>query len=103
LRESRPARTLGPMRVPRDVREFALLRQDVEAVLQRCGVGTYDLLLIDLQGQWTRAVFPSQEEAEAAAADLGVPLHHGWDDDRLTRRMSKDDPWSEPSGQRRAL
>ena len=71
--------------------------------MQRCGLDTYDLILIDLQGDWTRGVFPSQEAAEAAAADLEVPLHHGWDDDRLTRRMNKNDPWNEPGGRRRGL
>lgn len=91
------------MRIPGELREFATLRPDVEAVLQRCGAATYDLILIDLEGDWTRAVFASQEEAEAAAADLGVPLHHGWDDDRLVRRMNKNDPWNEPGGHRRAL
>ena len=40
----------------------------VEAVLQRCGADTFDLVLIDLDGNWTRGVFPSQEAAQAVAA-----------------------------------
>ena len=91
------------MRIPGELRTFATLRPDVEAVLQRCGAGTYDLILIDLDGDWVRAVFPSQEEAESAADDLGVPLHQGWDDPRLARRMNTSDPWNEPGGHRRAL
>ena len=90
-------------RIPSELRAFATLRTDVEAVVQRCGASTYDLILIDLQGDWTRAVFPSKEAAEWAASDLGVRLHDGWDDDRLTRRMNKNDPWNQPGGTRRAL
>ncbi|MGH2572815.1 MAG: hypothetical protein ACRDGU_04955 [Actinomycetota bacterium] len=89
-------------RVPSDLRKFAMLRQGVEAVLQRCGLDTFDLLLIDVQGNWTRGVFPSKEIAEAVAGDLDVPLHHGWDD-RMARRMSRRDHWNEPGGQRRGL
>jgi hypothetical protein len=89
--------------VPGELREFATLQPDVEGVIQRCGLDTYDLLLIDLDGNWTRWVFPSEEAAESVAWDLGVPLHHGWDDDRLTRRMGKNDPWNEPGGRRRGL
>ena len=40
----------------------------------------------------------------AVAGDLGVRLHHGWqEDDRMARRMNKRDHWNEPDGQRRAL
>ena len=95
-----PARV--SVRIPGELRIFATLRPDVEAVVQRCGAGTFDLVLIDLDGNWTREVFASQEEAEAVAGELGVPLHHGWDDDRLTRRMGMNDPWNEPGGRRRA-
>jgi len=90
-------------RVSGELRSFATLRPDVEAVLQRCGTNTFDLLLIDLQGNWTREVYTSREEAEQVAGQLGVPLHHGWDDDRLTRRMGSNDPWNEPGGRRRGL
>jgi hypothetical protein len=89
-------------RTPTELRQFAMLRQDVEAVLQRCGIDTFDLLLIDLAGNWTRWVFASEDAARAAVAELGVPLHEGWDD-RMARRMNKRDHWNEPGGQRRAL
>ena len=87
---------------PGELRRFAMLRQDVEAVLQRCGLNTFDLILIDGKGNWTRSVFPSRELAEAAARDLDVPLHVGWDG-RMVRRMNSRDHWNEPGGQRRAL
>ena len=89
-------------RTPAELRRFVQLRQDVEAVLQRCGRETFDLLLVDLEGNWTRWVFPSHEQAQAVAADLEVPLHDGWDD-RMAKRMNRRDHWSEPGGQRRAL
>ena len=87
---------------PAELREFAILRQDVEAVLQRCGLDTYDLILIDLEGNWTRWVFSSEDVAVAVARDLDVPLHLGWDE-RMVRRMNRRDHWNEPGGQRRAL
>ncbi len=88
---------------PRELRDFAKLRRDVEGVVQRCGRETFDLLLIDVEGNWTRAVVASEEEAQAMARDLGVRLHMGWDDPRLARRMNRRDHWGEPGGQRRAL
>jgi hypothetical protein len=90
--------------MPSELRRFVQLRPDVEAVLQRCGADTFDLVLIDLDGNWTRWVFPSREVAEAVASDLEIPLHMGWEeDDRMARRMNKRDHWNEPGGQRRAL
>jgi hypothetical protein len=77
-------------------------RQSVEAVLQRCGLDTYDLVLIDVDGNWTRGVFPSEEIAGAVAGDLGVPLNHGWND-RMAKRMNRRDHWNVPRGQRRGL
>jgi hypothetical protein len=90
------------VRIPTELRRFVQLRPDVEAVLQRCGRETFDLVLIDLEGNWTRWVFTSDRAARDAAADLGVPLHEGWDD-RMARRMNSRDHWNEPGGQRRAL
>jgi len=87
---------------PAELRRFVQLRPDVEAVLQRCGRETFDLLLIDLEGNWTRWVFTSPEQARAVAADLEVPLHEGWDD-RMAKRLNRRDHWNEPGGQRRAL
>lgn len=89
--------------VPSDVRRFVMLRPDVEAVVQRCGLNTWDCVLVDVQGNWTRAVFPSQAVAEEACRDLEVPIHHGWDDPRMARRMGRRDHWGESGGQRRAL
>jgi hypothetical protein len=89
--------------VPTELRRFVQLRSDVEAIVQRSGRETFDLLLVDLNGVWTRGVFTSQEMAEAVVDRLGVPLHHGWDDERMARRFNKNDPWNTPLGTRRAL
>ena len=78
------------------------MHSDVEAVLQRCGVDTFDLILIDPDGNWTRWVFPSQEAAEVVADRLEIPVHHEWDE-RMVKRMNKRDHWNEAGGQRRAL
>jgi hypothetical protein len=90
------------VRIPTELRTFKLYRPDVEAVLQRCGLNTFDLLLIDAGGNWTRWVFGSEGEAAAVADDLELPLHLAWDE-RMVRRMNKRDHWNDPGGQRRAL
>jgi hypothetical protein len=79
------------------------MNPDVEAILQRCGVDTYDLVVVDARGVWTRWVFPSERAARAAAVDLDVPLHEGWDDERLALRFNRNDPWRSGVGKRRAL
>jgi hypothetical protein len=90
------------VRTPAELREFVWMHSDVEAVLQRCGVDTFDLILIDLDGNWTRWVFPSEEAATVVADRLEIQLHRGWHD-RMVKRLNKRDNWNEPGGQRRAL
>jgi hypothetical protein len=91
------------VKVPVDFQRFAMLHDDVEAVIQRCGLNTFDCVLIDVDGNWTRAVFPSKEVAEEACRTLDIRLHDGWDDPRIAQRMNRRDHWGEPGGQRRAL
>jgi hypothetical protein len=86
-----------------DFRQFARLRTDVEAVIQRIGLNTWDCVLIDARGNWTRGVYPSKEAAEAVCRELEIPLHEGWEDVRMPRRMGRRDHWGEPGGQQRAL
>ncbi|MFL5766308.1 MAG: hypothetical protein ACJ758_00500 [Actinomycetota bacterium] len=83
--------------------KFAILHPEVEGVLQRCGRDTVDVLLVDVDGNWERAVVSSEEEARLMERDLGVQLHDGWDDPRLARRMNARDDWIAPEGTRRAL
>ncbi|MDQ4005835.1 MAG: hypothetical protein M3135_05990 [Actinomycetota bacterium] len=91
------------VRMPNDFRQFARLGRDIEAVIQRCGVNTWDCVLLDVEGNWTRAVFLTKEDAEEACRDLEVRTHEGWDDPRLSRRMNRRDHWGRPGGQRRAI
>ena len=93
---------MSRVRTPLELRRFVTEHGDVEAVLQRCGRDTFELVLVDAGGRWTPWVFTSEELAVAAAEDLEVPLHRGWDD-RMSKRMGRDDPWNRPGGVRRAL
>jgi len=90
-------------RAPSRLSDFAKLRPEVEAVLQQVGRETWDLVLVSVDGTWVREVFPSAEDAEGAALDLGVRVHRDWDDPRMARRMNARDHWNTPDGQRRAL
>lgn len=90
-------------RVPSEFRRFAMLGNDVEALIQRVGHQTWDCLLVDVEGTWMRAVFPSKEAAEEACRGLGIRWSEGWDDPRFAQRMNRRDHWGEPGGQRRAV
>ena len=90
-------------RPPERLRRFVSLRPEVEAVLQHVGRETWDLLLVDVDGNWIREVYPSPAHAEEACRLLGIRLNRGWDDPRLARRMNRRDHWGRPGGQRRAL
>jgi len=94
---------MGTKRAPNALREFTKLRPEVEAVLQHVGRRTWDLVLVDVTGLWVRDEFESEEAAEATCRELGIRIHRGWDDPRMTRRMSGRDHWNTPDGQRRAL
>ena len=87
--------------IPRELARLAAGRE-VEGVLQRIGAHSFDLVAVDADGEWARAVFPSREAAAAAAAALGIPTHDGWPDD-LARRVSDRDVWASTGGRRRAL
>lgn len=86
---------------PPDFRRFAQMGTGVEAVVQRCGRNTWDCVLVDVEGNWTRAVVPSKEVALAICADLQVRTTEGWDP-RMSQRMNRRDHWGEPGGQKRA-
>jgi hypothetical protein len=91
-----------PARAPNGLRDFAKVHPEVEGVLQHVGRETWDLLLVDLNGLWVRDEFESEQAAEDACRELGVPLHRGWEDPRLARRMNARDHWGPPGGQQRA-
>ena len=88
--------------VPKDLGRFLEGRADVEAVLQRVGHRTFDVVFVDAAGDWTHWVVESEEAAAELAQSAGVPLRHEWTD-ALSRRVNDRDPWSDPKGQHRAL
>jgi hypothetical protein len=94
---------MARVKVPAALRRFVSMHPEVEAVGQRIGAGTYDLLLIDVHGNWTRTVVPSEEAARFVCDRLGVRMHEGWEDPRMARRMNALDAWNTPGATRRAL
>jgi hypothetical protein len=86
----------------RELRDFVASHQGVEALVQRVGRDTFDLIVVDADGNWTRVVFDARDDAAAAATDLGLELHDGWTAD-LAKRMNRRDHWNRPGGHRRAL
>ena len=94
---------MSALKVPADLRKSAAGHEGVDAVIQRIGVDTWDLLLIDGDGNWTRAVYLTKEQCQDVAGQLGVTVHDGWDDESIAKRMNRRDNWNEPGGRRRAL
>lgn len=88
--------------VPKNLRRFLEGRRDVEAVLQRVGHETYDVVFVDGGGEWTHWVVESEDAAASLAEAAGVPLRSEWTD-VLSRRVNDGNPWADPKGQRRAL
>jgi hypothetical protein len=93
----------GKLKIAQEVRRFAEQSEGVDAVVQRIGLDTWDLLLIDGEGNWTRVVVESKQQAEAVATELALKPHDGWDDETIAKRMNRRDHWNEPGGQKRAL
>jgi hypothetical protein len=79
------------------------MHREVEAVLQQVGLRTWDLVLVDVEGDWVRDEFDSEEAAERACRELGLRMHRGWEDARIVRRMNARDHWNTPGGRRRGL
>lgn len=89
--------------VPESLERFARKGDDVVAVLQRIGAGTYDLVLIDAKGAWERTVVPSGSVARDFCERTQTPLHEGWDDPSLAQRTNALDAWATEGAKRRAL
>ena len=85
-----------------EIRRFAKGRAGIEAVVQRIGHETWDLVVVDGDGAWDRWVFDSQAGARAAAEAAGASAHDGWTDE-LAQRVTHRDEWRTPGGTRRAL
>lgn len=89
--------------VPEKLERFARLGNDVIGVLQRVGAGTYDLLLIDAEGNWERAVVPTEAAARDFCEATQTPLHDGWDDPAIAQRVNSLDAWAGDGAKRRAI
>ena len=89
--------------IPASFDRFARKAKGVEGVLQRIGAGAFDLVLIDAEGNWERAVLPTDESARSFCRSLGIPLHEGWDDPALAQRINSLDAWASPGAKRRAI
>ncbi len=90
-------------RISPHLREFASSHTDVEAVVQRTGDATWDLIAVDPDGEWQRGVFLSKEAAIEAAGALGFGRIDSWEEGDLAKRANSSDAWSSPSGKRRAV
>jgi len=89
--------------VPDKLERFARKGDDVRAVMQRVGAGTYDLVLIDAKGNWERTVVPTEAAARDFCYRTQTPLHEGWDDPLLAQRANSLDAWNTEGAKRRAL
>lgn len=90
-------------KAPASFDRFARTAEGVEAVLQRVGAGTFDLILVDAAGNWERAILPTEEEARRFCLGLDIRLHDGWDDPALAQRVNSLDSWATPGAKRRAI
>lgn len=62
--------------------------EGTEAVVIRIGLNDAQLVLIDAEGRWDRWVYHSVEEAQKAAADLGLDAHVGEYPEKTRVRMN---------------
>jgi hypothetical protein len=63
-----------------------------EAIVQRIGARSAQVILVAPGGEWLRVVVASVEEGRALCERLAVPDHDGWSDD-LRRRVTS---WRRP-------
>jgi hypothetical protein len=85
-----------------EAKRFASAHGTIDAIVQRIGHDTWDLILVDAAGAWDRWVFESEEAAAAAAGACGARVHAGWTDE-LSQRVTRRDEWGTKGGTRRAL
>ena len=82
---------------PHDAAAFASARPGTEAVTQRIGARSAQVVLVAPSGEWTRTVTPSLEAARALCERLAVPCHDGWPDElrkRLTSWRRTPEEWA---------
>ncbi len=75
------------IRTPHDY--LAVKGEGTEAVVIRIGMNDAQLVLVGPEGEWTRWVYHSVDEAREVAADLGVPVHDGAYPEELRVRINR--------------
>ncbi len=91
---------------PEDMARFLRTHSGVEAIIQRIGNRSAQLIFIGETGEWLRWVVPSTAEARNLCRKLEVEAHGGWPD-HLRRRINayrrSPDDWIEaPYPERRS-
>jgi len=66
---------------------FSQERPGTEAVTQRIGARSAQVILVAPSGEWLREVVPSLEEAHSLCERLGVAAHDTWPEE-LRRKMA---------------
>jgi hypothetical protein len=82
-----------PWRAPEDFR--ARQGPETEAVVVRIGLNGAQLVLVDGDGAWERWVYPSEDDAVAAAERLGIAVHHGYPEHVRVRMNARVRPLEE--------
>lgn len=67
---------------------WRLGRQGIDAVVLRIGLNGAQLVLVDATGDWERWIYPSLDEAAAAARALDIPVHAGGYPEEVRARMN---------------
>jgi hypothetical protein len=89
--------------IPHALRDLAEADPEIEALIQRSGDATWDLIAVGSSGDWQRGVFLTREAAADAAGELGFKLVESWEDGEIAKRVNSLDAWSSPIGKRRAV
>jgi len=86
--EGVPDAGVDPLRVryPQDF--VAAAGEGTDAVVIRIGLNDAQLVLVDVDGRWSRWVYHSTGEAEDVARSLGIPVHVGEFPEELRVRMN---------------
>jgi hypothetical protein len=70
-----------------DAAEFAGAHPGTEAVTQRIGAHSVQVVLVAPSGEWMRSVVTSPEAAGRLCEQLAVACHEGWPDE-LRRKVT---------------
>jgi len=90
----------------REAVTFSQQRPGTEALIQRTGAHSAQVILVAPSGEWLREVVESLEEARALCERLGVAQHETWPDElrrKMATRQRSPEEWARaPYPERRA-